>query len=211
MQKLLAVPSKNADNHRSLLEPIVRASHPDLLLLTGGSLEQPRVARIRSPRRLACTEASVGTQGTVGLGAGPWLLPLLTRCTRERGSALTDVLPEHLLPQPRTPGAGCGSDATALLSHPAPPAPPRPGASTRDPPTSRRPRRRPARGSALPGAARSRKPEAAGDCQTQGRCPAEPPASALGLPGRVVRQVFLGKPPLRHSFILLPASGCSLK
>lgn len=182
VQKLSAVPSEAADNHRSLLEPILGtsqlASHPDQpsvrqrgCLLTGGDLEQPRAARIRSrqpstltPRRPARTEASAGTQGTVGLGTGHRLLPLLPRCTRERGSARRAVLPEHLLLQPRTPGAAavqmpeCGRLTPPL----------RPlrglGASTRDPPTPRRPRRRPARGSALPAASRprSRKPEAVG-------------------------------------------------
>lgn len=53
----------------------------------------------------------------------------------------------------------------------------------------------------------SRKPPG----QTQGRRPAKPTAPAEGLQDPVTRRVFLGKPLLRHSFILLKASGCSLK
>lgn len=220
MQKLSAVPSEAADNHRSLpnpsSEPATPTSSPPrsgAVYSLGDFCSSPgRRGDPFPPAFHAHTAAPGGHRGTVGVGNWRPASPASPPLTRERGSVRTGVLPEHLRPQTRSP-------APAAVQMPqrdslTPPLRPglRPRAPTRDPPTPRRPRRRPARGSALPGAAppRSRKPEAAGECQSQGRCPAELPAPVQGLRGRVARPVFLGKPLLRHSFILL-ASGCSLK
>lgn len=195
MQKLSAVPSEAADNHRSLPNPSSVPATPTSSPPGSGAAYSPEdfcsIPGWRGdpfpPAFHAHTAAPGGHRGTVGLGN--WR------------SASPASPPLH-------PGARLGADGRPTRASPAPAedarrrlrfsmpqrdclTPPlrpglRPRASTRDPPTPRRPRRRPAPGSALPGAAppRSRKPETAGECQSQGRCPTELPAPVQGLRGR---------------------------
>lgn len=137
---------------------------------------------------------------TVGVGTGH---RLLSRCNPERSSARAGTQP-GLLPQPWTCGAVCSSDARAGPSHPAPLAQSasrrlHPGHAHRTPPASAPcPWLRP------PGCCKTQMPEA-------GSRPGELAVPAEDRQDSVARRVFLGKPLLRHSFILLKASGCSLK
>lgn len=172
-----------------------------------------REARIRSrqpstltPRRPVCTEVASGRD--TGLSRFSPSAPR-SAALRAHGSPTRPPAPAVDV----RCSAGCCSDARQSSAVPTPPLSsvpvPAPAPGTRPPHAARvctLPVAPPTRVPSDPDPG-SRKPPR----QTQGRRPAEQAAPSEGLQDPVARRVFLGKPLVRHSFILLKASGCSLK
>lgn len=214
MQKLYAVPSEAAGNHRSLQndpsaelrrQPPGLARSPAAEPLTHRRISgaAPGGADPFPPAFHAHTAAPSAYQGFRGDAPSASGLDTGFSHAATRSSARAGTQP-GLLPQPWTCGAVGSSDARAGPSHPAPLAQSaswrlHPGHAHPTPPASAPcPWLRP------PGCCKTQMPEA-------GSRPGELAVPAEDRQDLVARRVFLGKPLLRHSFILRKASGCSLK